>query len=162
MCSLSGWFSAHMEVLWPIFNGATVFPVGEEKNRFLRGSRGRKDSFGVNALEKLDPQGWVSTNYWFSSLVISHVRKTCHRGWPLTARMRGMVFRKQFYFPWTLWTHRISWQPGSQQCRDEASPSSNQCGLVFSFSLMRFACRLCRGSRSLVWSGLTAPGRRSN
>lgn len=27
---------------------------------------------------------------------------------------------------------------------------------------MRFACRLCRGSRRLVWSVLTAPGRRSN
>lgn len=36
----------------------------------------RKDSFGLNALEELDPQGQVSTNNCFRALVLSYVRQT--------------------------------------------------------------------------------------
>ena len=44
--------------------------------------------------------------------------------------MHGMVSRWQSSFPWTLWTHGISGQTGSQQCR-EVSPASSQHGLIF-------------------------------
>lgn len=62
---------------------------------------GRKDSFGINALEKLDPQGRVYANNWFSTLVISHYRKTATEN-GIAQHMSGIVLRWQFYFPWSL------------------------------------------------------------
>lgn len=53
---------------------------------------GRKDSFGINALEKLDPQGRVYANNWFSTLVISHYRKTATEN-GIAQHMCGIVLR---------------------------------------------------------------------
>ena len=96
----------------------------------------RKDSFGLNALEKLDPQGQVPTNNWFSTLVLSHDRQTTTEDGITQHTRAGQLLGDSSVFlpswdsgckkcgrnPVNLWYFL---QPESQQGRDGASPSSS-------------------------------------
>lgn len=77
--------------------------------------------------------------------------------------MSGRVFRCQFYFPGTLWIHRIFSQPGSQHGRNDTSPSSSPWSsqktvwLVFYFLWCSLSiCVLCPCSHDWSWIELAA------